>query len=203
MGEKGREVYYTFTFTDDTEAMGFDTVLQRFDAYFAPKKNISYLQCRFFSCNQLQGQNIDDFVTELKSRAAHREFQTLKDSLIKDKLVIGINDKKVLERLLREKDLDLEKAIQICRADEEVKEQSHEINNGASSSKSSIQVDKISSRKRNSRKANKIELRSQQDQTRIVNQITSPDANTAVCHINMEDVLHTTKSARIVIREII
>ena len=97
----------------------------------------------FFSCNQLQGQNIDDFVTELKSRAAHCEFQTLKDSLIKDKLVVGVNDKKVQELLLREDYLDLEKAIQICRAAEEVKEQSHEINSGASSSKSSIHVDNI------------------------------------------------------------
>ena len=55
----------------------------------------------------------------------------------------GFNDKKVQERLLREEELDLEKAIQICTAAEEVKEQIHEINNGASSSKSSIQVDKI------------------------------------------------------------
>ena len=28
--------------------------------------------------NQLQGQNIDDFSTDLTSRAAHCEFQTLK-----------------------------------------------------------------------------------------------------------------------------
>ena len=74
LGEKGREVYYTFTFTDHTEAMNYNTVLQNFDAYFAPKKNITYLRYRFFSCNQLQGQNIDDFVIELKSRAAHCEF---------------------------------------------------------------------------------------------------------------------------------
>ena len=32
LGDKGREVYYTFTFTDDTEAMNYDTVLQKFDA---------------------------------------------------------------------------------------------------------------------------------------------------------------------------
>ena len=54
----------------------------------------------------MQGQNIDDFVTELKSSAAHCEFQTLKDSLIEDKLLIGVNDKKVQERLLREEDLE-------------------------------------------------------------------------------------------------
>ena len=67
----------------------------------------------------------------------------MKDLLIKDRSVVGVNDKNVQERLLRKEDLDLEKAIQIYRAAEEVKEQNHEINNGASSSKSSIQVDKI------------------------------------------------------------
>ena len=43
--------------------------------------------------------------------------------------MIGVNDIKVQERLLREEDLDLQKAIQICRAAEKVKEQSHEMNN--------------------------------------------------------------------------
>ena len=144
LGEKGREVYYTFIFTDDIEAMKYDTVLQKFDAYknINHNKNITYLRYLFFSCNQFQGQNIDDLVTELKFRAAHCEFQTLKYSLSKDKLVIRVNDKTVKELLLREE--DLEKVIQICKAAEEIKEQSHEINNGASSSsKSSIQVDKI------------------------------------------------------------
>ena len=75
LGENCREPYYTFTFTDDIEAMKYDTVLQKFDAYFAPKKNITYLRYRFFSCNQWQGQKIDDFVTELKSRAVEMKMK--------------------------------------------------------------------------------------------------------------------------------
>ena len=47
LGEKGREEYYTFTFTDNTEAREFDTVLQKLETYFAPKKNITYLRYRF------------------------------------------------------------------------------------------------------------------------------------------------------------
>ena len=38
LGEKGREMYYTFTLMDDTEAMEYDTVLQKVDAYFAPRQ---------------------------------------------------------------------------------------------------------------------------------------------------------------------
>ena len=48
IGEKGREVYYTFTFTDETEAMEYSAVLQKFGAYMSTKKNISYMHYRFF-----------------------------------------------------------------------------------------------------------------------------------------------------------
>ena len=82
IGEKGKEAYYTFTFTDETEAMEYSTVLQKFDAYMSPKKNITYMRYRFFSCKQLEGQSIDNFAAELKSRTRHCEFDTLRNSLI-------------------------------------------------------------------------------------------------------------------------
>ncbi|CAH3028524.1 unnamed protein product, partial [Porites evermanni] len=40
------------------------------------------------------------------------EFSTLKNSLIKDRIVLGISDAKTRERLLRISDLTLEKAIE-------------------------------------------------------------------------------------------
>lgn len=41
------------------------------------------------------------------------EFGELTDSLMKDKLVCGITDNGLCERLLREQDLNLEKAINV------------------------------------------------------------------------------------------
>ena len=43
-------------------------------------------------------------------------FGTVKDSLIRDRIVCGIIDNAVRERLLREPDLNLDKAIQICQS---------------------------------------------------------------------------------------
>ena len=57
----------------------------------------------------------------MKSRSHHCEFGTLKESLIRDRIVAGIKDAKVRERLLRETDLSLDKAISICRASEATK----------------------------------------------------------------------------------
>jgi hypothetical protein len=42
----------------------------------------------------------------------------LSESLIKDRLVLGIRDKNVKDRLLRTKNLDLLKAVEICKAAE-------------------------------------------------------------------------------------
>ena len=60
-------------------------------------------------------------MTELRKRVDRCEFAELKNSLIRDKIVIGICDKKTQERLLGESELSLEKALQICRAAEEIK----------------------------------------------------------------------------------
>ena len=63
----------------------------------------------------------------MKSRSRHCEFGTLKESLIGDRIVAGIQDAKVRERLLGETDLILDKAISIFRASETTKKQVEEM----------------------------------------------------------------------------
>ena len=58
--------------------MKSDNVIERFDQYFTPKKNVTYMSYKFFSCNQSEGQNIDAYVTELRKRAEHCEYAELK-----------------------------------------------------------------------------------------------------------------------------
>lgn len=43
-------------------------------------------------------------------------FGNLKDSLIRDRIICGISDLKIQDRLLREPNLDLSKCINICNA---------------------------------------------------------------------------------------
>ena len=98
-------------------------VMAKFDKYFTPKKKLPNTRFMFFTYSQTNGQTIDEFVTELKSRSRHFEFGTLRDSLIRVWIVAGIQDAKVRERLLRETDLTLDEAITICRAAEATKKQ--------------------------------------------------------------------------------
>ena len=61
------------------------------------------------------------FVTELKRLSGDCEFGTVKDSLIKDVVIIGVLEDSLRERMLREPDIELTKAVQLGQACEESK----------------------------------------------------------------------------------
>lgn len=57
-------------------------------------------------------------MTDLKLKAKTCNFGVLAESMIRDQIVFGIDDKKVRERLLRETELTFEGAVKICHASE-------------------------------------------------------------------------------------
>ena len=66
IGPRGREVYNTFVFDDDSMKMNFNCILQQFDDYYSPQKNVTFLRYKFFLYRQSEGQCFDNFVIELK-----------------------------------------------------------------------------------------------------------------------------------------
>ncbi|GFW99796.1 transposon Tf2-9 polyprotein [Trichonephila clavipes] len=82
-----------------------------------------YERYNFFSCVQLEGQTIETYVTQLKTLASTCEFAEQENGLIRDLIVLGIKDIVLQERLLRENNLNIEKAIEIVRAAEASREQ--------------------------------------------------------------------------------
>ena len=148
VGEKARHVYYTFTFEAEDDATKLQHVIDKLDEYLNPRKNITFLRFKFFSYNQGESQLIDDYVTELKARSQHCEFEALRESLIRDKIVLGVQDKKIQERLLRKTDLSLDKARNIFPAAEEVKVQTKEMQNNKTNMTSNVGLVKHKSKKR-------------------------------------------------------
>ncbi|KAL6487668.1 hypothetical protein MHYP_G00042940 [Metynnis hypsauchen] len=120
-GEEAVEVYNTFTFGNEEEdKRNLTKIMEKFEEYCNPKKNITYERYKFFTC--VQGDmSISQYVTELKLRAKSCEFGQLQESLIRD--VCGITSDTMRERTLREVDIALEKAAQLCLAAETTKAQ--------------------------------------------------------------------------------
>jgi len=72
----------------------------------------------FNTHNQHSDETIDQYVTDLRKKAQMCEFHNLKDGLIHDRIVCGIKCDKIRSRLLKEPELTLQKAVDICRAHE-------------------------------------------------------------------------------------
>lgn len=127
MGPEGIDIYNTFELKA-AEVNKFQVLVDKFNEYFLPKVNVTFERHKFFTRNQKSGENIESYVTELKALAATCDFGKLKDSLIKDRVVCGIDNNKLREKLLTEHNLTLTKCIDICRSAESTKTQLKEIN---------------------------------------------------------------------------
>ena len=107
IGAEARKVFSTFTFGGDNRYR-IQPVLESFAAYCQPLKNVPFERYKVYSRMQDAGESYDHY------RTALRQFGTITaDQILQDKLVFGIQDSKVRERLLREKNLSLQKTDEI------------------------------------------------------------------------------------------
>ena len=77
------------------------------------------LKDMFYSRMQESGESYDHYQTALRQLVERFEFESITpNQILRDKLVFGIRDSKVRERLLREKNLSLEETDEICHSHE-------------------------------------------------------------------------------------
>ena len=68
-------------------------------------------------------QSVESFITAAHTLAEHCEFGTLREQLIRDRIVVGIRDARLSESLQLDADLTLEKAITRVKQSAAVKKQ--------------------------------------------------------------------------------
>ncbi|XP_034095415.1 uncharacterized protein K02A2.6-like [Gymnodraco acuticeps] len=115
MGNECRHIYmHNVTLTEE-QKKDPKTILDALGDYFKPAKNVIYERYTFGCCKQGPDEPIDSFITTLREKASSCEYRDLKDELIRDRLVLGIASESTRRRLLRERDLTLPTAVEICR----------------------------------------------------------------------------------------
>ena len=92
----------------------------KFEAHFVKKRNVVFERAKFNLRKQEEGEAIDTFITSLYQLSEHCAYGDLRDDLIRDRIVIGVRDKKLSMKLQR---LTLEKAITAARQQEYVKQE--------------------------------------------------------------------------------
>lgn len=129
IGDEALELYNTFPINAD-EQKSLAKIKKCFEDYCSPKKNVIFERFKFNSIVQKEAQPFDNFVTELRKAVQSTEYPE-PDSMVRDRIVMGIFDKTTQERLLREPNLTLERSINFCRAVEISKSQSKALQNEA------------------------------------------------------------------------
>ncbi|UYV60267.1 Otopetrin [Cordylochernes scorpioides] len=113
-GEKTVMIYKTFHISENDTYPNVKEMLDMLTNHFKPFKNTIQRRNAFFICVQKEKQGIMEFVTELKHLAQECEFENLTESLIRDRLIIGILDREVKRKLLEDPQLTLPRAISIA-----------------------------------------------------------------------------------------
>ncbi|UYV70565.1 hypothetical protein LAZ67_7003548 [Cordylochernes scorpioides] len=70
IGELALDIYSTFKIQETDASPTVPDILELFDGHFKPYKNTTYKRYQFFTTEQGENQNFDDYVTELKNKSS-------------------------------------------------------------------------------------------------------------------------------------
>ena len=107
-----------FTYETGESKESVETLKSKFEEICKPKPNITMERHAFNKRVQAPGESVKPYIAELKIKASTCKFGSLKEEMIRDRLVVGIRSDEVRRLLLRAEDLRLEKARDICEINE-------------------------------------------------------------------------------------
>ena len=122
LGEEAESVLTSSNATAADRA-DYDRVMGKFDAFFQVRRNVIFERARFNRRCQLQGETAEQYIMALYTLAANCNYGVLESEMIRDRLVVGIRDSALSERLQMDAELTLEKAKKSIRQREAVQEQ--------------------------------------------------------------------------------
>lgn len=116
-GPEAIEVFNTLPLSAE-QREDYDSIVKAFEDYCTPRCNETFERYVLRSRQQQDGEPFEQFLRDIQLKAQTCNFGELRDSMVRDQIVCGIVDKKLRARLLQEKDLTLESAVEICKAAE-------------------------------------------------------------------------------------
>ena len=140
-GIMGKDCYniYKRLALEEEEKERVTSIIDGLEKYFKPALNVTYERFIFNTCDQQSHETVDEYVNKLRGLSETCEFGTLRDSLIKDRIVLGTKNKQVRATLLNQKELTLNKALSVCRNSELTEQHLLKINVNSTSNVSSLQ----------------------------------------------------------------
>ncbi|UYV81082.1 hypothetical protein LAZ67_19002721, partial [Cordylochernes scorpioides] len=92
----------------------FDNLIDILKRHFSPKRSIVVERFIFFKRMQLKEESISDYLVEIKRLASSCIFGNFLEDSLRDKMVCGLYNAKIQNRILSEGDISLAKVIEIA-----------------------------------------------------------------------------------------
>ena len=120
MGDEADDILRSFTLSAEDKKK-YGPVKAQFDLHFTKRRNVIFERARFNMRRQEEGETVDAFITALYSLAEHCGYGALHDEMIRDRIVVGIRNATLAEKLQLDADLTLNKAVTHARQAEAIK----------------------------------------------------------------------------------
>ena len=105
----------------------FDEMKTSLENHLCPKPLVIAERFKFHRRDQREGELCSKFLAELRRLTEHCNFGNFLQDALRDRFVCGLKDERIQRRLLSEKDLTLQKALEIATAMETAAKDSSEI----------------------------------------------------------------------------
>ena len=122
MGDEADDILRSFGLSAD-DSKKYSVVKGKFESHFVPRRNVIFERAKFNQRRQEDGETVDAFITDLYRLAEYCDYKVLQGEMIRDRIVVGIRDSQLSEKLQMDPNLTLEKAVAQSRQAESVKKQ--------------------------------------------------------------------------------
>ena len=106
MGECADDIITTLRVNEETAS--YTDVRAALNGYFAARRNTIVERARFNTRKQTPEESVDTFIQDLYRIAEDCDYGTLKDQLIRDRIVVGVLDDTLSDRLQAKSDSHLQ-----------------------------------------------------------------------------------------------
>ena len=96
------------------EEKTFEDLCTLMERHIRPAPNVIHERFLFNTSDKKEDESISEYVTLLRKMSEHCNFEEKVNEHIRDRLVVGVKEEKLQERLLGERTLTLEKVIEIA-----------------------------------------------------------------------------------------
>src|ERR1043165_4868835 len=118
IGTEAYEAFQTMDFATEKDRSDIEKVIEAFERHCVGEVNVTYERYVFNRRMQDVGETFDSFMSDLRRLIKSCEYGALDESILRDRIVIGIRDDATRRKLLQMRKSTLHSAIDVCKANE-------------------------------------------------------------------------------------